>query len=192
MAVVERALTLLRLPEDETALELQGGTVTWKVAPEPDHGILQSYISERFNVAARPKRVGLSFTETRFVAGQDAFVPDVSFYTRARVRPRTRRSLERFQEAPDIAVEIRSPGQSVAELLRKCLGFLDLGSRATLLVVPEDELIFIFRPGQQPRAWQGDDRIDLDDILPDLSLTMQEVFGAVVPEWLLEDGSPAE
>ena len=194
MAVVERALTLeefLALPEEEPALEYWDGVITQKVSPQADHGMLQFLVAELFNNVARPRQLGLAFTETRFSTGRRSPVPDVSFYVKDRIRLRLDGMYEDFREPPDIAVEILSPGQRVNPLIRKCLGYLELGTRVALLVDPEDRSILEFRPGRPVRVLQGDDRIELDEVLPGFELTVRQLFDALVPPWLA-GAPPAE
>ncbi len=193
MAIAERTLTLeefLKLPEEEPALEYLDGVITQKMSPQADHGWVQFWLAERFNQTARPGQLGRAFPETRFSTGQWAPVPDVSFYTRDRIRPVARRKLGDFREPPDIAVEIVSPDQSVSSLVRKCLRYLAVGVRVALLVDPDDESIFDFRPGQPMRVLRGEDRLDLDEILPGFELTARELFDSIVPDWL-QDEAPA-
>jgi Uma2 family endonuclease len=104
----------------------------------------------------------------------------------------SRRPCQGSGEPPDIAVEIVSPGQNVSSLIRKCLGYLDVGVRVVLLVDPDDETLFDFRPGQPPRALRGPDRRELVGILPGFELTAREFFDSIVPDWLRGGATPTE
>lgn len=53
-----------------------------------------------------------------------------------------------------------------------------------LLVDPDPETVLVFRPGQLLTLLQGDDRIDLDDVLPGFELTVRAMFDALAPDWL--------
>ena len=81
-----------------------------------------------------------------------------------------------FREPPDIAVEIVSPGQRVNLLVRRCLWYVEHGVGAALLVDPHDESILLFRRDRATAALQGNDRINLTDILPEFQLTAGELF----------------
>jgi Uma2 family endonuclease len=61
-----------------------------------------------------------------------------------------------------------------------------VGVAVSLIVDPNDVSIFVIRPGQPLRVLRGDDRIDLDDVLPGLELTVAELFASVVDDWLIE------
>lgn len=196
MVVSERTMTLeefLALPEEEPPLELWDGVVRQKVSPQNQHGLLQGQLTEVLNSIAVPRGLGLAFPETRFAADRGSPVPDLSFYTRDRIPllPNGRISNERLGP-PDLAIEIVSPEQSVSLLIRKCLGYAASGVRVTLLVVPDDEMVFAFRPDTPLRALHGEDRIDLDDVLPGFELTVAGLFDLLVPAWARPSEAPTE
>lgn len=186
-----RLLTLdefLKLPDDSPHLEFDGGVVTQKVAAKPTHGSIQSLLVTAFNQVAHPKRLGIAFTEVRFVTPDWSPVPDVAFYRRARIRRRGRRLPADFFEPPDLAVEIVSPEQSVTDQIEKCLRYIAHGSGVVLLVDPGPESVLVFKPDRPPLLLQGDDRIDLDDVLPGFELSVHAMFDALAPDWLDDEG----
>jgi Uma2 family endonuclease len=83
---------------------------------------------------------------------------------------------EDFYEAPDIAVEIWSPGQTINDLVDRCRWYVDHGVPAALLVHPRNRWVRIFRPGAETQPLHGPDRIDLDDVLPGFTLAVDELF----------------
>jgi len=174
----------LDLPEVKPHLEFTDGLVTQKMAAKPTHTTLQGLLWQRFNHIAGPRRLGVAYFETRFFTPTWAPVPDVAYYRRERIKWRGNRPPDDFTEAPDIAVEIVSPGQSVTELIRKCIRYIALGTRIALLVDPDDETVLVFPPQQPVQALQGADQIALDELLPGFDLTVQGMFDALAPDWL--------
>lgn len=193
-----RRMTLdefLKLPEEDGSLEFDQGLVTQKVAPQADHGSLQPFLWDALNSAGRRTGVGVAFTETRFVTEGWAPVPDVCFYRKERINVLGGRRIEDFKGPPDIAAEIASPDQRISALLRKCARYIDVGTRLVILIDPDDESVFVFRPDQRMQVLRGDDRIDLDDVLPGFALTVRSLFEAIVPDLLRaagDKGSPDE
>jgi Uma2 family endonuclease len=185
----------LKLPESKPYLEFTDGPVSQKMSPKPTHGSREFLLATTFSQFGSQRRLGTAFIETRFVTPGWAPVPDVSFYRRERIAWRGRRPPAEFFEPPDIAVEIVSPDQGVTELIKKCLRYIALGSRIALLIDPDPETVLVFRAGQSLLVLQGDDRIDLDDVLPGFDLTVGAMFDALGPDWLDEDdegASPTE
>ena len=174
----------LALPEEKPALEFRDGVISQKMAARPVHGAIQSFLVEVINQHARPRRLGIGFSETRFATDNWSPVPDVAFYRRESLT--VRRAPADFTAAPDLAIEILSPGQSVNDLLQKSLDFLDRGTRVAVVVSPPDETVLILRRGETLVLLKGDASIDLDDVLPGLRLTVHELFQAVNWSWLDE------
>jgi Uma2 family endonuclease len=178
----------LVLPEDsETALEFADGVVTQKVAPQHDHGSLAKKLALTFTQSGDDRQLGITFVEARMVTPDWSPVPDVSYIRKERLKPESRRRFGRIEIPPDIAIEIVSPEQRVGDLLKKCLRYAEVGVPISLVVDDEDETIYMIRPGQPLRVLQGDDRIDLDDVLPGFDLTVRALFDSIVPEWLAEN-----
>lgn len=174
MAIAER-LTLeefLALPEKKPALEYEDGKVTRKAPPMGQHSVLEFAIAERFNSFARPRRLALAIPELRTTYSGYSRVPDVAVDRWERIPVlESGKIANDFREAPDIAVEIVSPGQSVNYLVRRCLWYVEHGVQAALLADPSDESVLIFRPDHTMVALHGSDQVDLQDILPGFHLS---------------------
>lgn len=170
-----------KLPETNPALEFVDGMVTQKVAPQAQHVRLQLNFATRINAFTEPQKMASAFPELRATYAGLSRVPDVAVYLWNRIpRLPNGRIANRFTEPPDIAVEIVSPGQSVTEQFSKCLWFVTHGVRIALLVDPDQDTILRFRPDALPDVLTGDDRIDLDEVLPGFELTVNQLFGSLV------------
>jgi Uma2 family endonuclease len=174
----------LALPEQKPALEYIDGVVRQKVAAKPVHADIQSFLIETLRPFARRRRLGVVLSGARFVTPTWAPVPDVVFYRRERLH--VRRAPADFVEAPDLAIEIISPGQTLADEVQKCLDFLENGTIVALLILPAEEAIFEFRQQQPLSVLRGSDLLPIDDLLPGLGLTVRDVFEAVDWSWLDE------
>jgi Uma2 family endonuclease len=180
MAIAQTRLSLeefLRLPEEEPALEYEDGVVTQKMSPKAKHGKVQAALAQAIDRFAEPSRLARAFTETRVTFAGRSYVPDVSVYRWDRIPVDEKGQIaNEFQEPPDIAVEIVSPGQSATALVRRCLWYVANGVQVALLVDPEDESILVLRPGAAPQALRGGEIADLKDVLPGFALVPADVF----------------
>jgi Uma2 family endonuclease len=180
MMAVQRRLTLeefLELPEESPALELIDGAVSQKVAPQWLHGLLQGSFTTAINEYAWPKKLAIAFTEIREAFGRDSLVPDIGVYRWERIpRTETGRLINAPPIPPDIAIEIISPGQSVAGLVRKGRRYLTHGVEIVVVVHPEAESVTLVRSEGSTATLRGEDRIDLDAVLPGFELTVQALF----------------
>lgn len=182
--VVGRRMTLdefLALPETTPTLEYVAGKVTQKVAPQGQHALLQSDLVQRVNVVTRPQKLALASPELRTTYAGLSRVPDVAVYLWERIpRQSNGRIANQFTEPPDIAIEIVSPDQSASDLFDKCIWYVNNGVRIALVVNPDEDVVFRFRPNALPDVLRGDDRIDLDEVLPGFALTVAQLFGSLV------------
>src|SRR5262245_35384124 len=128
MRLMQQPLTLeqfLTLPERKPPLEFEDGTVSRKVAPKPRHSWLQYALVAWVNRAGVPQRVALALPELRATFAGFSRVPDVVVYRWERVPWDAAGNLpDDVSVAPDIAIEIISPKQSVNRLLRRCLWYV--------------------------------------------------------------------
>jgi Uma2 family endonuclease len=183
MAITQR-LTLdefLALPEEKPALELEpDGTVTQKMSPQGQHSLLQFALCERINRFARPRRLAVAFPELRTIFGGAAYVPDVSVFRWERI-PRTPAGelANVFEAAPDLAIEIVSPGQSPNAPVRRCVWYADSGVERALLVDPADRSLLQFEAGLAPRTLRTDEPLDFGAVLPGFRLTVGELFDSL-------------
>jgi len=185
MAITSRRLTLdefLRLPEEKPALEYADGVVTQKVAPQMFHGRMQYKFAERVNLYSEPRQLAMAFPETRSTFGGRSLVPDVGIFRWARLPRQPDGRIAADARVPrDIAVEIVSPDQRRRDLEEKCLWYIANGVELVLLIDPETEDIFRYGTDGIRTHLRGDDRIDLDSVLPGFVLTPAELFATLYP-----------
>jgi Uma2 family endonuclease len=180
MAITERPMTLeafLKLPEQKPALEFEDGVVTQKVSPKGRHSVLQTKVAQRVNLFAEPKRMAFAFPELRTTYAGFSRVPDVSVYRWERIPlDATGQVLNEFFLPPDIAIEILSPGQRINVLHRRYLWYIENGVSIALL---RDRLvggITRFLPQQPQAVLKGSDPVDLAEVLPSFTVTVQEIY----------------
>jgi Uma2 family endonuclease len=182
MAITQR-MTLeqfLELPEEKPALELIDGVVVQKVAPQWEHSLLQPSLAELINRFARPRRLAVAATELRASYGRDSLVPDVAVYRWERI-PRNERGevVSDPPETADIAVEIASPSQRVRDLVEKCRRYIANGTSIALVVDSETRVVVRLGSDGRAETLRGDDRIELEAVLPGFRLTVQELFATL-------------
>jgi Uma2 family endonuclease len=183
--VLAQRLTLdefLALPDEKPALEFEpDGRVTQKVSPKGKHSSLQGTLCELINRYAARDRIARAYSELRAVFGGAAYVPDVSVYRWDRIpRDPNGEVADDFRTPPDIALEIVSPRQSTNALVRRCLWYVGNSVNIALLIDPADRSVVRFFARAQAVALRDDDVIAVDEVLPDLKLTVNELFATLV------------
>jgi len=176
----------LSLPEEKPPLEYDDGIVSQRPLLHPRESLVRGEVTSALDRVGRERRLGMGILNVTFTLPGLSLVPAVSYYGRKKIRVREDGRFEDDFGPPDVAVEITSAGYSTMSLIRKSLRYLEVGVPVALLIDPEEELVLAFRPGQTPRAFEGDDRIDLDDVLPGFDLTVRALFQAASLDWLDE------
>jgi Uma2 family endonuclease len=183
--MVTTRLTLeefLRLPEEKPALEYMDGMVTQKVPPKGRHCRLQLKLTDFFSDFAEPSGLAIALQELRTTYAGWSPVPDVAVYLWDRIPwDATGEVPDDYYEPPDIAVEIVSPEQSRAGLVRKCEWYMANGVSIALLVDLDRRTVRLFRPGEPSVLLPGADVIDFAPVLPSLRLMVDDLFGWLRP-----------
>jgi Uma2 family endonuclease len=165
------------LPETKPETEWLRGRAVRKVSPQRKHAKLQVWFGLRLRDWARGK--GEVGSEWRFrVAPPDEdirpLVPDVSYLSYERMGALRDDELEIPLLAPDVAVEIRSPGDSRADLVDKIETLLRAGTRLVVVVNPRTRTVVAWdargkRIFSLPEAFEHSE-------LPGFSFSLAEMF----------------
>jgi Uma2 family endonuclease len=169
----------LQLPETKPASEYIDGQVIQKPMPQGHHSIIQLELGMELNLILRRKDIAIIFPELRCVFGGRAVVPDLTVFENARVPVDADGDIENvFTIAPDWTIEVLSPGQSAAKVLKNINHCLAYGTQMGWLIDPESKTITISRANQNILIL--DDLADLllvPEFATDVQLTVQDVFG---------------
>ncbi len=183
MAIAQQRMTLeafLELPEEKPALELIDGVVRQKVSPDFLHGTLQMLTMSLINELTLPRELAIAVSEVRTTFARHSPVPDVSVYRWDRIPldedGNFGRLPRRNQPLPDIAIEIKSPDDTVREQVEKCRWFVANGVPISLMIDPDSRTIWDCRPDSEPRALRGADEVDLEMVIPSLRFTVDALF----------------
>jgi Uma2 family endonuclease len=127
----------------------------------------------------RPAKLGRVYgADGGFVLfpGRDmVLVPDAAFVKAERAPQGAAR--KRFPRlAPDLAVEVLSPSNRMAEALRKVALYLEAGVPLVWLVDPDSQSVTVFRPDAAPAIFRASDTLDGGNVLPDFRVQVAEIF----------------
>ena len=99
--------------------------------------------------------------------------PDIAWFAPGRLPE----GIQGFPElAPDLAVEVKSPGNSNPEMAAKAAMWLSYGSREVWVADPETTTITKHRPNTAPVTLGEDDILDGDELLPGFSAPVWRLF----------------
>lgn len=178
----QRLLTaddLAKQPDNGTRYELVKG-VLQKMPPAGfEHGIRAAEIGSKLNVYVKTHKLGyVCGAETGFKIAQNpdtVRAPDAAFVSQA--------SIERqgivsgyWEGAPDLAVEVISPGDTYAEVAEKVEEWLTAGCRMVWVINPRRETIEVYRPNADFTILRGTDTLDGDDVVEGFQCQVQDIF----------------
>jgi Uma2 family endonuclease len=109
-----------------------------------------------------------------YMLGRERYIPDVGFisYKRQRVLA----SDDGYNPlAPDLAVEVLSPGNLEVDMEIKIANYL-AGGTVVWRVKPIEQQIAVFVPGAPVKIFGIDDILDGGEVLPGFSLPLKEIF----------------
>ena len=101
--------------------------------------------------------------------------PDVAFIRRERVEA-VGETGGFWPGAPDLAVEVLSPGETSGEAADKIADWLDAGTRLVVAVDPESQTVNLYRPREDVRVLTIDDVLEGGDVVPDWTLPVRDIF----------------
>ena len=168
---------LLLLPRDGRRYELLRGVLVAKMQAGYQHSIvvariifaLGSYVESNDYGAIRSGEPGYFLDRDP----DTVRAPDVAWIAPGRIPAGTQGYPEL---SPDLAVEVKSPGNSYPELAAKAAMWLSYGSRQVWVADPERATITVYRPYQEPLTLTEDDVLEGGDLLPGFAVPVWRLF----------------
>ncbi len=160
-------------PENADRLfELINGEIVSKMVTET-HGAITVNIVTDLNIYLRQNRIGRVGVEvSHSIDEHNELLPDISLILN-RSRPIVEKGA--VPQMPDLAIEIRSPTNSLKGLREKVRYYLAHGTRLAWIVLPEQRVIEVYTPTDE---WVVGEHETLSggDILPGFALPVKTIF----------------
>jgi Uma2 family endonuclease len=182
MAVVRQQVTaneLLHMPDDDFRYELVRGELRQMNPAGNVHGRIAVRVTWRLAQHVEENRLGTVYAaETGFRLASDpdtVRAPDVAFVSQARIEAVG--EVEGFwPEAPDLAVEVVSPGDSYAEVEEKVFDWLDAGMKMVVVINPRQRSATVYKSPTDITALAEAAVLNGGDVVPSFELVVREIF----------------
>jgi Uma2 family endonuclease len=166
-------------PGGDRRYELIRGELKVMSPTKPLHGIVCARVAFHLTGFVMEHGLGEVFgAETGFLieTDPDSLVgADAAFVSNERLA-----SVERFDKffpfAPDLAVEVLSPGNTVQEIDEKVAMFFAAGSRLVWVFNPKRRTAAVYRSPLDVRLLGEGDALDGGDVLPGFTLDLSKLF----------------
>jgi Uma2 family endonuclease len=167
--------TLLHMPQDGRKYELVNGRIL--VSPAGmRHGQISVRLAARLYAHVSSRKLGEvldSSTGYRLPWG-DVRSPDVTFIAADRL-PATMPS-DFGTVAPDLAVEVLSPGDNPSEIRRKVEDYLRWGVRLVWVIDPRTSNATVHRPGESPKQVATDQPLEGADVIAGFACLLSDLL----------------
>lgn len=171
---------LAALPDDDFQYELDGGDLILMAPAGEEHGRVEGDLYGLLYTQIKKLKLGRLYpSDTGFLLSEDPDTvrsPDIAFVRQERLPLRTRRNSGYILGAPDLAIEIRSPSQSPADLQRKVEQYLAAGASAVWVLRPGRKQAAIHEAGKPVRTVGKDGFLEAA-ALPGVRIPLAEVLG---------------
>ncbi|MEG3896042.1 MULTISPECIES: Uma2 family endonuclease [unclassified Microcoleus] len=143
------------------------------------HGYIAIILSAALFNCVSTRKLGAMFdSSTAFkMKSGNKRSPDVSFMAKERLQGLDELPDGFLEGAPDLAVEILSPGNTVAEIHDKLVEYFENEARLVWVIHPQEQYVLVYRSSQEPdRLLKSADSLDGEKIVPGFTLAVAELF----------------
>ena len=168
---------LLALPE-ATFWQLIDGELIKMSPAGAEHGEICSRLLITVGMHVRQSRAGRIYvSSTGFRLDPDnCFSADVSFVKSARIATVLPNPEKFVQGAPDFAVEVLSPTDTIRSIERKIALFFQFGTLLMWFVLPRRRVARVYTSGAEYAILDISGTLSADPVLPGLVIPVREVF----------------
>lgn len=182
MAVVRQQVTadvLLQMPDDGSRYELVQGELRRMNPAGNVHGRIAALVTRRLAQYVEENQLGTVYAaETGFRLFSDpdtVRAPDVAFLSQASVE--VVGEVEGFWPgAPDLAVEVVSPGDSYADVEENIFDWLDAGTKMVVVINPRQRSATVYKSPTDITALAETAVLNGGDVVPGIELVVREIF----------------
>jgi Uma2 family endonuclease len=168
---------LIKLPHGRFRYELvKGELLTMSPAGEQHRAVIMK-VAVPLGHHVSTNKLGIVYAaETGFKLESDpdtVLAPDVAFIGRERVG---KVSIVFRNGAPDLAVEVTSPGESRNKVAKKAEQWLKLGALVVWVVDPQKQIVTIYRAASEANVLTMADELTGEDVVPGFKILVSEIF----------------
>jgi Uma2 family endonuclease len=168
---------LLPQPEDGSQQELVRGEILTMPPPEGLHGVTCSKADRRLgNYIDSGPGGTLACNDAGFITERDPDSvrgPDISYWTKERLKEVP---VGYIEIAPDMLVEVLSPGNTWKKIRAKLQEYFAKGVRLVWVISPEDRTLTIYRTADEGRVLHETASVTGEDVLPGFTCRVSDLL----------------
>ena len=184
MSTALRTMTadeLLRMPEDGSRYELLEGELHQMAPPGFQHGVVGDDLASRLSVYVRNQSLGRVTGEVGFLLSRNpdtVRAPDIAFVSNEQLA-RCGFPAAYFPEAPALAVEVVSPGDTAEEVDSKIRCWLAAGTKLAWVVYPGGRTVTVYRSLNDIHVLTEKDKLTGNSVVPGFECAVADLFSGL-------------
>jgi len=169
----------MALPDDGHHYEIVNGELIDMGNSGALHGYVAIILSSALFTFVSSQKLGALFdSSTAFrMKNGNRRSPDISFFAKARLQGITTLPSGYLEGAPDLVVEVLSPGNTFDEIEDKLVEYFDNGTRLAWIVNPTQHYVMVYHSAPEPeKLLRSIDSLEGEDIIPGFTLPVADLF----------------
>lgn len=167
------------MPDDGYRYELVAGELRKMVPAGWRHGTVAGHLHTLLGAHVKQRKLGTVLgADPGFLLSRDpdtVLAPDIAFIKKERLVRQT--SEETFWPgAPDLAVEVVSPSDTVSDVDDKVKSWLEAGASMVWVVNPKWRSMTVYRSATEIKTLTENDELTGEDVVPGFSCRVGDVF----------------
>lgn len=169
---------------DDLKNELWNGKIITMPPGGARHGDVIIRLASAIAVHVYEHRLGRVYDgQTGFRLSTDyCFEPDISFVSNERIKLILPIEEKLFHGAPDLAVEVLSPSDSITGTERKITVYLMHGTRLAWMVDPNNKTVRVYREPRKFEMLRSDQTLSGNAVLPGFRYPLARLFSGPTPK----------
>lgn len=168
----------MTLSKDEHRYELVNGELVEMGNSGAKHGYICSILMINLGGYIYNQKLGAIFDSSTAFAMKSGNKrsPDFSFVAKERLQ-----GLEELPDgflsvAPDLAVEILSPHNTIAEIHNKIVEYFENSARLVWVIHPQEEYVLVYHSPNPDILLKSNDLLDGEEVIPGFSFPISNLF----------------
>jgi Uma2 family endonuclease len=143
------------------------------------HGYICSILVMALMNYILPRKLGIVLDSSTAFAMKNGNKrsPDISFVSKAKLQ-----GLEELPDgfldgSPDLAIEVLSPNNTIAEIHQKLVEYFENGSRLVWVINLKQHYVLVYRSAKEPdRLLKQSDSLDGEEVIAGFTMPLSELF----------------
>jgi Uma2 family endonuclease len=169
----------MALPDHGDRYEIIDGELVTLGNSGMEHGNIGIFLGGLIEIFVRQHRLGVTCdSSTAFkMKGGNKRSPDISFVSRDKLQGLAELPDGFLDGAPDLAIEVLSPNNTIAEIDQKIVEYFENGSRLVWVINLKLHYVLVYRSALEPdRLLKQSDSLDGEDVIAGFTMPLFELF----------------